>query len=52
MTTRHKNFKNTSGDSQNDALPMYIHKKIPNSRETVPLITVLKDFFFLDLHMF
>jgi hypothetical protein len=25
MMTRHKNFKNISGGSRNDALPMYIH---------------------------
>jgi hypothetical protein len=35
MTTQHKNLKNISGGSQNDALPTYIHKKIPKSRETV-----------------
>jgi hypothetical protein len=28
------NFKNISGGSRNDALPMYIHLKNPKSRET------------------
>jgi hypothetical protein len=37
MTTQDKNCKNISGGSRNDALPMYIHKKIPKSHETVPL---------------
>jgi hypothetical protein len=37
MTTQHRNLKNISGGSQNDALPMYIHLKIPKSRETVSL---------------
>jgi hypothetical protein len=37
MTTQHNNFKNISSGSRNDALPMYIHLKIPKSRETVPL---------------
>ncbi len=36
-TTQHKNFKNFSGGSRNDALPMYIHEKIPKSRKTVLL---------------
>jgi hypothetical protein len=37
MTTQHKNFKNISGGSQNDALPMYIYLKIPNLVKPVPL---------------
>ncbi len=37
MTTQHRNFKNISGGSRNDALPMYIHLKIPKSREIVSL---------------
>jgi hypothetical protein len=37
MKTQYKNFKNISDESRNDALPMYIHLKIPKSRETVPL---------------
>jgi hypothetical protein len=37
MTTEHKIFKNISGGSQNYALSMYIHEKIPKSSETVPL---------------
>jgi hypothetical protein len=40
MTTEHKNFKSVSGGSRNDALSMYIHYKIPKSRETVPLCGV------------
>ncbi len=34
--------KNISGGSRNDALPMYIHLKIPKCRETVPLSIVLR----------
>jgi hypothetical protein len=37
MTTQHKNFKNISDGSGNDSLPIYIHYKIPKSRETVHL---------------
>jgi hypothetical protein len=35
MTTQRINFENISSGSQNDALPMHIHLKIPISRETV-----------------
>jgi hypothetical protein len=34
--------KNISSGSRNDALPMYIHLKIPKCRETVPLSIVLR----------
>jgi hypothetical protein len=37
MTTQHRNFKNISSGSRNEALTMYIHLKIPKSRETVSL---------------
>jgi hypothetical protein len=37
MTTQPKSFKNISGESRNHGLPMYIHSKIPKSRETVLL---------------
>ncbi len=37
MTTQHKIFKNISGGSRDDALPTYIHEKIPKSRGTVSL---------------
>jgi hypothetical protein len=37
MTTQHRNFKNISGGSRNDAFPMYINLKIPKSCETVSL---------------
>ncbi len=42
MTTQNKNFKNFSGGSRNDVLPMYIRYKILNSRETVSLSPVWK----------
>jgi hypothetical protein len=37
MTTQQKSFKNISGGSRNNVLPIYIHYKIPKSLETVPL---------------
>jgi hypothetical protein len=40
MTTQHKSFKNISGGSRNNVLRIYIHLKVPKSRETVPLITL------------
>jgi hypothetical protein len=49
MTTQHKNFKNISDGSRNDALPIYSIsiKKFPKSRETVPLKEEVLKMFFL-----